>query len=191
LVLGLGVGNREDDFSVAGLDYHRRGASFDAQLAEITSIWRGDRPELGPHPAREGGPPLLFGGTSAQAFRRMTHYGAGWFASTSAGAGFSEGRDVALAAWEAAGRSGRPRFVAHSYAGVGSRVLDSARSYLGSYYAHRAADMDAILGAALLSEDRIHERVELLREAGCDEFILTPVDADPDQVQLLAEASGI
>ena len=28
LVLGLGVGNREDDFSVAGLDFHRRGRSF-------------------------------------------------------------------------------------------------------------------------------------------------------------------
>jgi alkanesulfonate monooxygenase SsuD/methylene tetrahydromethanopterin reductase-like flavin-dependent oxidoreductase (luciferase family) len=191
LVLGLGVGNRADDFTVADLDYHRRGRSFDAQLEEITSIWRGDRPELGPAPAREGGPPLLFGGTSAQAYRRMTKYGAGWFASTSTGTGFAAGRDVALAAWEAAGRSGRPRLVAHSYAGVGPRVLDSAKSYLGSYYAHRIDDMDAIVGAALLSADRIRERVELLRDTGCDEFILTPVDADPDQVQLLADASGI
>ena len=89
LVLGLGVGNREDDFSVAGLDFHRRGRSFDAQLEEITSIWRGDRPELGPEPSRAGGPQLLFGGTSEQAFSRMTRYGAGWFASTSTGEGFA------------------------------------------------------------------------------------------------------
>jgi alkanesulfonate monooxygenase SsuD/methylene tetrahydromethanopterin reductase-like flavin-dependent oxidoreductase (luciferase family) len=191
LVLGLGVGNRPDDFTVAGLDYHRRGRSFDDQLEEITSIWRGERPELGPAPARDGGPPLLFGGTSPQAYRRMTRYGAGWFASTSTGEGFAAGRDVALEAWTAAGRSGRPRLVAHSYAGVGPGALDSARRYLGSYYAHRAAEMDNILGAALLSADRIAERAELLRDAGCDEFILTPVDVDPDQVQLLAEASGI
>jgi alkanesulfonate monooxygenase SsuD/methylene tetrahydromethanopterin reductase-like flavin-dependent oxidoreductase (luciferase family) len=191
LVLGLGVGNRADDFTVAGLDYHRRGRSFDAQLAEITAIWRGERPELGPEPARVGGPELLFGGTSSQAYRRMTQYGAGWFASTSTGAGFSAGRDVAVAAWEAAGRSGRPRLVAHSYAGLGPGALESARSYLGSYYAHRIAEIDDILGAALLDADRIRERVELLREAGCDEFILTPVDADPEQVQLLADASGI
>jgi alkanesulfonate monooxygenase SsuD/methylene tetrahydromethanopterin reductase-like flavin-dependent oxidoreductase (luciferase family) len=191
LVLGLGVGNREDDFTITGLDYHRRGRAFDAQLDEITSIWRGERPELGPEPSRVGGPQLLFGGTSEQAFRRMTSFGAGWFASTSTGAGFAAGRDVAVAAWEAAGRPGRPRLVAHSYAGVGEGALDSARRYLGSYYAHRIADMDTILGNALLSADRIRARVELLRDAGCDEFILTPVDADPDQVQLLAEASGL
>jgi alkanesulfonate monooxygenase SsuD/methylene tetrahydromethanopterin reductase-like flavin-dependent oxidoreductase (luciferase family) len=191
LVLGLGVGNREDDFTIADLDYHRRGRSFDAQLAEITSIWRGDRPALGPAPSRVGGPELLFGGTSEQTYRRMTRYGAGWFASSSTGAGFAAGRDVAVAAWEAAGRSGRPRLVAHSYAGVGPRAVDSAREYLGSYYAHRIADLDNIVGAALLSEDLIRERVELLGAAGCDEFILTPVDADPDQVQLLADAAGI
>jgi alkanesulfonate monooxygenase SsuD/methylene tetrahydromethanopterin reductase-like flavin-dependent oxidoreductase (luciferase family) len=191
LVLGLGVGNREDDFTIAGLDFHRRGRSFDAQLEEITSIWRGEHPELGPQPARPGGPELLFGGTSEQAFRRMTRYGVGWFASSSAGAGFAAGRDVAVAAWEAAGRPGRPRLVAHSYAGIGERALDSAKRYLGSYYAHRIADLDEIIGNALLSEDRIRERVQLLRDAGCDEFILTPVDADPDQVQLLADASGL
>jgi alkanesulfonate monooxygenase SsuD/methylene tetrahydromethanopterin reductase-like flavin-dependent oxidoreductase (luciferase family) len=191
LVLGLGVGNREDDFTIAGLDYHRRGRAFDDQLEEITSIWRGEHPELGPEPARKGGPQLLFGGTSEQAYRRMTRYGDGWFASSSTGAGFAAGRDVAVAAWEAAGRSGKPRLVAHSYAGVGPGALDSAKSYLGSYYAHRSADLDAIIGAALLSADRIGERVELLRDAGCDEFILTPVDTDPDQVQLLAAASGI
>jgi alkanesulfonate monooxygenase SsuD/methylene tetrahydromethanopterin reductase-like flavin-dependent oxidoreductase (luciferase family) len=191
LVLGLGVGNREDDFSIAGLDFHRRGRSFDAQLEEITSIWRGDRPELGPEPSRPGGPQLLFGGTSEHAFSRMTRYGAGWFASTSTGDGFAAGRDVAVDAWEAAGRPGRPRLVAHSYAGIGEGALESARIYLGSYYAHRIADMDNILGNALLSKDRIRERVELLRDAGCDEFILTPVDSDPDQVQLLAEASGL
>jgi alkanesulfonate monooxygenase SsuD/methylene tetrahydromethanopterin reductase-like flavin-dependent oxidoreductase (luciferase family) len=191
LVLGLGVGNREDDFTVAGLDYHRRGRSFDAQLEEITSIWRGDRPVLGPEPSRAGGPELLFGGTSESTFRRMARYGSGWFASTSTGTGFAGGRDVAVAAWEAAGRPGRPRLVAHSYAGIGEGARDSARRYLGSYYAHRIAELDAIIGNALLSEDRIRERIELLSDAGCDEFILTPVDADPDQVQLLADASCV
>jgi alkanesulfonate monooxygenase SsuD/methylene tetrahydromethanopterin reductase-like flavin-dependent oxidoreductase (luciferase family) len=191
LVLGLGVGNREDDFTVAGLDYHRRGRSFDAQLEEITSIWRGERPELGPEPSRSGGPELLFGGTSERTFWRMARYGVGWLASSTTGAAFAAGRDVAVAAWEDGGRPGRPRLVAHSYAGIGQGAVQSARSYLGSYYAHRIAEMDTIIGNALLSEERIEERVELLRAAGCDEFILTPVDTDPDQVQLLADASGL
>jgi alkanesulfonate monooxygenase SsuD/methylene tetrahydromethanopterin reductase-like flavin-dependent oxidoreductase (luciferase family) len=191
LVLGLGVGNRADDYEVAGLDYHRRGQDLDAQLDEVTAIWKGERPRLGPEPYRAGGPELLFGGTSPATYRRMARYGIGWFASTSAGAGFSAGRDTAVTAWEEAGRPGRPRFVAHSYAGAGPRALSAANAYLRDYYAHRIADIDTIVGAALLSADAIAERAEHLAEAGCDEFILTPVDADPGQVQLMADAVGL
>jgi hypothetical protein len=121
----------------------------------------------------------------------MVTYGSGWFASTSTGAGFSAGRDVAVSAWQAAGRPGRPRLVAHSYAGVGPNALGAANSYLGDYYAHRIADIDTIVGAALLSAEAIAERAQLLAAAGCDEFILTPVDPDPDQVQLIADAVGL
>ena len=45
--------------------------------------------------------------------------------------------------------------------------------------------------AAIIGEDAIQERLGLLAAAGCDEFILTPVDADPDQVQLMADAAGL
>ena len=191
LVLGVGVGSRVDDYEAAGVDFHRRGRAFDAQLAEVTSIWRGERPRLGPSPSRNGGPTLLFGGSSDAAFRRMVTYGAGWFASSGAPSAFIAGRDQALAAWEAAGLADRPRLVAHCYAGAGRRALSSANAYLRDYYAHRADDLDSIVAACVLGHDAIEERLGLLREAGCDEFILTPVDADPDQVQLMADAAGL
>ena len=105
--------------------------------------------------------------------------------------GFIQGRDLALSAWETAGREGRPYLVAHCYAGVGPLALDSANRYLRDYYAHRVNDLDAIIGAVLLGSDAIGERLEEMSEAGCDEFILTPVAEDLDQVQLMADAAGL
>src|SRR5947209_34023 len=35
LVLGLGVGNREDDFIAAGADFHHRGRNIDRQIEEM------------------------------------------------------------------------------------------------------------------------------------------------------------
>ena len=191
LVLGVGVGSRADDYEVAGLDFHRRGRAFDAQLCEVASIWRGERPRLGPTPSREGGPPLLFGGTSEATWRRMVTYGAGWFASSGGAEAFVGGRDRALEAWERAGLPGRPRLVGHCYAGVGRSARESANAYLRDYYAHRVDDLEAIVGATVIGAGAIAQRLGELRAAGCDEFILTPVDGDLDQVQLMAEAAGL
>jgi alkanesulfonate monooxygenase SsuD/methylene tetrahydromethanopterin reductase-like flavin-dependent oxidoreductase (luciferase family) len=191
LVLGLGVGNRPDDYEIAGLDFHHRGQAFDAQLEEITAIWQGENPRLGPEPYQPGGPQLLFGGISPATFRRIARYGTGWLATASSAEVFAERRDAVTAVWDAAGRSGQPRLVAHSYAGVGPGALGVANAYFRDYYAHRLADMDALLGAALLSQDAVSEHAEQLAAVGCDEFIMTPLDPDPSQVHLLADAAGL
>jgi alkanesulfonate monooxygenase SsuD/methylene tetrahydromethanopterin reductase-like flavin-dependent oxidoreductase (luciferase family) len=191
LVLGVGVGSRADDYEVSGLDFHRRGKAFDAQLAEVTSIWNGTHARLGPTPTSVGGPTLLFGGMSPATFRRMVTYGAGWFASSGTAEGFVQGRDLALRAWAEAGREGRPHLVAHCYAGAGPLAFDAANVYLRDYYAHRVNDLDAIVGAVLVGETAIHQRLEEMEAAGCDEFILTPVSDNLDQVQLMADAAGL
>src|SRR5919199_68360 len=40
LVLGLAPGGRPDDYEVSGVDFSRRGRIFDAQLEELTRLWR-------------------------------------------------------------------------------------------------------------------------------------------------------
>src|SRR6202044_1586816 len=42
LVLGLGIGGREDDFAASGLTMAGRGRRFDEQLAEMQRIWAGE-----------------------------------------------------------------------------------------------------------------------------------------------------
>ena len=73
LVLGLGIGGREDDFAASGLTMAGRGQRFDEQLAEMQRIWagegRGDIGPIGPMPARPGGPELILGGSTEASFR--------------------------------------------------------------------------------------------------------------------------
>src|SRR2546423_11821456 len=39
MVLGIAVGGREDDYELSEVDFHKRGAIMDRQLAELTSLW--------------------------------------------------------------------------------------------------------------------------------------------------------
>src|SRR5215203_1314493 len=84
LVLGLGIGGREDDFEASGIDFRRRGRQFDAQLEDMRRIWsgesRGFAGAIGPRSVQEGGPQILIGGTAEASMRRVATYGAGWIA---------------------------------------------------------------------------------------------------------------
>ena len=60
LTLGLAPGGREDDYEVAGLDFHTRGRQFDAQLEELRTLWAGEERGAGypvvPDPVTAGRP---------------------------------------------------------------------------------------------------------------------------------------
>src|SRR5690348_432822 len=68
LVVGIAVGGRDDDYTATDTDFRRRGAIFDAQLAEMRAVWsgasRGTAGAVGPIPAGDE-PPLLIGGNGA------------------------------------------------------------------------------------------------------------------------------
>ena len=82
LVLGLGIGGREDDVAASGLTMAGRGRRFDEQLAEMQRIWAGegrrDIAPMGPPPARPGGPELILGGSTEASFRRVACVAGGW-----------------------------------------------------------------------------------------------------------------
>src|SRR3954453_1726608 len=81
LTVGIAVGGRDDDYTASDTDFHRRGAIFDAQLAEMRDVWsgasRGTAGAVGPVPAGDG-PPLLIGGGGGHTSRRVVEHGAGW-----------------------------------------------------------------------------------------------------------------
>jgi alkanesulfonate monooxygenase SsuD/methylene tetrahydromethanopterin reductase-like flavin-dependent oxidoreductase (luciferase family) len=70
LVLGFGVGGREDDFELVDVDFHKRGAIFDSQLEEMHRLWGAGDNSFGPPPANGSRPGILIGGRADVAYQR-------------------------------------------------------------------------------------------------------------------------
>src|SRR3954451_1654507 len=102
LTLGLAVGGREDDFDVSGVDFRKRGATFDRQLDEMARLWKGEKVGfaggVGPQP-RDGRPEVVSGGTSDAAFRRSAQH-AGWMMGGGPPDNFSASVPKLNSAWE-------------------------------------------------------------------------------------------
>ena len=193
LTLGLGVGWRDADYRLTGRDFHDRGRAFDEQLRDLQKAWAGEpladeTAPVAPAPAQEGGIPLLIGGASPAAIRRVTEFGVGWTAG-----GFPPDAVAGVVrqvrdAWQEAGREGQPKILALVYFCLGD-AFDAGRRYLQQYYAPQGAETaDMIAGSTLQSEDAVRGAVEAYAEAGVDELILDPTVSDPNQVDLLARA---
>jgi alkanesulfonate monooxygenase SsuD/methylene tetrahydromethanopterin reductase-like flavin-dependent oxidoreductase (luciferase family) len=187
LVLGLAVGMREDDYTESGVDFHRRGAEFDAQLERIVDLWRGATPAVGPEPVTPDGPHLVLGGNSEAALRRMCSHGIGWVAGGGGPDAFKAGADAAREAWTAAGREGSPRLLALSYFALGEHAREAADGYLKDYYAFAPPYAEQVAAGALVSAEQITDRVAKFSAGGCDELILFPCDPEVEQVDLLAD----
>jgi alkanesulfonate monooxygenase SsuD/methylene tetrahydromethanopterin reductase-like flavin-dependent oxidoreductase (luciferase family) len=190
LTVGVAVGGRPDDFDATDAPFHGRGRLFDRQLTEMRQVWngqpRGFAGAVGPSPMHAGGPPLLLGGTSAAAFRRMTEHGVGWISGGGGAEVFAAGADRARAVWRDAGREGEPRLAALAYVSLGDDGEEHARRYLTDYYAFLGDIAEQIVAGALTSRQAVHDAVAAFEDAGCDELILFPCNPDTAQVQLVA-----
>jgi alkanesulfonate monooxygenase SsuD/methylene tetrahydromethanopterin reductase-like flavin-dependent oxidoreductase (luciferase family) len=191
LTVGVGVGARQDDFLAAPASFQRRGKKLDGQLDEFRRIWSGERLSaevgpIGPQPVQPGGPPVLIGGRSPVAMRRVGHPVVAGFISGSGGpAAASQHYDTATKAWNDAGRPGRPRFVACSYYGIGPDAIDAARSYLVRYYGAQYGEM--IVKSLPVTPAAIKDTIRAYRDIGADELILWPTSMFLEQVDNLAD----
>jgi alkanesulfonate monooxygenase SsuD/methylene tetrahydromethanopterin reductase-like flavin-dependent oxidoreductase (luciferase family) len=181
LVLGVAVGGREDDYEAAGADFSSRGKDFDHMLKQWDEIWSGDA--IGP----AGRPTVMIGGTADAAFRRAAAHD-GWMMGGGSPDQFREGAAKLEAAWQAAGRDGRPRTLALAYYALGDRAQEAAQAYLGDYYAFLGDYADMVVQSAAKDADTVRAYVDGFAAAGCDELILFPCDPDAAQVDLLADA---
>ncbi len=82
-VLGIGAGGRPDDFSATGFGFDDRGKRLDAALDLMHRAWRGETiPGTGevvtPRPVNGHSVPVMFGGQSENAVRRVAKHGIGY-----------------------------------------------------------------------------------------------------------------
>jgi alkanesulfonate monooxygenase SsuD/methylene tetrahydromethanopterin reductase-like flavin-dependent oxidoreductase (luciferase family) len=193
LVLGLGVGVREDDFTATGTTFADRGRRMDATLDLLQRAWRGEpvagsAKPIGPPLTHPDGIPILIGGGSVAAIARVVRWGAGW---TSGGGGPEMTAAAAAkvrAAWQAAGRAGAPRIVALQYFALGPHAETGSAAYLRDYYG-AFPFVEATIKNLTRTPALVRDIVSRFADAGVDEVIFGPTIAEPDQVDRLADSA--
>ena len=190
LVVGVGVGGREQDYRSLDVPFDGRHQRLDAGVAELRRLWAGEPAyeggqPVGPAPYSPGGPPLLAAAMGPKAMARAAKWAEGvtGFSIASDPDEIARGNRMALDAWAAEGRTERPRLVSGSFYLLGGPDADAelkrfARAYL-AVFGDRAADaLSQLVG--LSSPARLLDTLAAAESAGCDEFILVPGSVDPD-----------
>jgi alkanesulfonate monooxygenase SsuD/methylene tetrahydromethanopterin reductase-like flavin-dependent oxidoreductase (luciferase family) len=191
LTLGLGAGWREADFILNQRDFAGRGAAFDQILTDLHRSWNGEALDEAARPASpptvQSPIPIMVGGTTKAAIRRVVDHGAGWTAGGMPPDAVAEFGQKVRDAWTAAGKKGEPRIAALVYFGLGDTEEES-RNNLLDYYKPMGDDVAGMIaGGALRSADAIAGAIAAYEAAGVDELILDPTVSGPDQVDLLAD----
>ncbi len=191
LTLGLGVGGRDDDHLVAGVDKRTRGRRLDEQMAVMRRLWAGepysdDIGPVGPVPARPGGPEVLFGGFKPAAIERVARWGDGFLAAAApswAGGLF----DTARRFWKEYGRAGEPRIVVQVNVALGVEdLVHEARTSMHAYYSFTGM-ADRMVDGMLTTPTEIRDAIAGFADLGADEVMFYCYSLDPDQVDRLAD----
>ena len=195
MVLGIGLGGREDDYTASGITTEGRGDRLTEMIEEMLRIWegeeRGTAGGIGPPLDDVGRPQLLVGGSVEASFRRAAKLGDGWTAGGAPPEQFAQAAEAVRAAWEEEGRGDSPRLTALAYFGLGPTGVEDTEHDLKHYYAWLGDETaSAIAGAAATDEDSVRAYAKAFEDAGCDELTFFPTSTDPRQVDPLADAIG-
>jgi alkanesulfonate monooxygenase SsuD/methylene tetrahydromethanopterin reductase-like flavin-dependent oxidoreductase (luciferase family) len=192
LVLGLGLGGREDDFTASGLTTKGRGQHLEQQIELMKRVWSGekfgDAGGIGPEPVRPGGPELILGGVTPASFGRVARLGDGWIMGGGTPEMFAQGAAAVDEAWRQEGRPGRPRKLTLAYFALGPDARAQADTYLHHYYGWLGDFADQIAAGAAVGAEMVRSYAAAFEASGCDEVIFVPTSSQLDQVTRLAEA---
>jgi alkanesulfonate monooxygenase SsuD/methylene tetrahydromethanopterin reductase-like flavin-dependent oxidoreductase (luciferase family) len=192
LVLGVGIGGRDDDFTASGLPTRGRGQRLAEQIKEVKRIWNGEERGLagaiGPAPAQEGGPPIILGALSESSIRRMAGLIDGWMMGGGTPEMFSQLGATVNQAWRDASRPGKPRKFALAYFALGAEAQAETVTTIKFYYAWLGEFADQIAAGVATSPEMVKAYAAGFEHAGCDELIFAPGSARVEQVAQLAEA---
>ena len=179
VALGVGVAITEDEFENLGVDFKTRGRRMDEILAALQALWTQDVPaysgefyrfvglKFSPKPKQKPYPPLLIGGSSAAARRRVARVGDGWHTLRLSPAQFAEGRDDIFRRCEAEGRD--PARLHFS--------ITLPLGFTGAAPGAPVQDRTALTG----TDDDIAETVGAYRAAGVDEIVVSVSTPDLKQ----------
>ena len=192
LIVGVAVGWLEGEFAALGVPFRERGRRTDEAIEILREVWTEEFPELetarhrlagvkvSPMPLQKPRPPILVGGASDAALRRVARLGDGWHASGMAPSAFRAGALAVGNHWKDAGREGAPELTLRV-----PLLLDGI---------HRPAVDSALLGTRHVVRGSIAAVAKELRQyqtAGCGHVALelsySTYPAILDTIDILAE----
>ncbi|WP_405163114.1 LLM class flavin-dependent oxidoreductase [Nocardia sp. NBC_01499] len=187
LTLGVGVGSREDEFSVPGHGLHGRGARLASDLATYRDVWGGEPVGNGPNPAvpsRTRQVPMLFGGYSTATLNRMVRWGEGYIGGSLPPAMTAPSFAAAKRAWQQAGRRGAPKLVVLNYFALGD--TETGQANIRDFY-RLAPESIADNAVLCTTPTMIKQSIADYTDLGIDEIIFVPATDDLDEVTRLAD----
>ena len=122
LLVGVAIGWMEGEFAALGVPFKERVSRSEEAITLMKTLWTEERPELetarhhlsglqvSPMPLRKPRPPIVIGGMSEPALRRVARMGDGWHATGATVQTFREGKQAVTRFWKEAGRTGEPHW---------------------------------------------------------------------------------
>ena len=122
LMVGVAIGWMEGEFDALGVPFKERVSRSEEAITLMKTLWTEEQPDLdtarhhlhglqvSPMPLHKPRPPILVGGMSEAAMRRVARMGDGWHATGAAPETFRSGKQTVLRFWKEEGRAGQPHF---------------------------------------------------------------------------------
>lgn len=195
VVLGLGVGAREQDYQAVGASYEKRLGRLERGVATMRKVWAGETIvegalPVGPLPLQKGGPEILAGSLMAQSIQRAARWADGLcgfsFGPSAAEIGFQY--ETARAAWKSEDRPA-PRLVMSFWYALGDKAREQMDAYLDRYLNFMAPSARDSLKTLCntTTPQALKDAVKQVQDLGTDELILVPTTVDPDDVNRVAD----
>lgn len=187
LEIGVGVGDRDVDYRLAGAKHHGRHRRLEEMLDEMEAVWAG-RDEyalVGPRPPAPG-IPIMIGGSGPKAWQRVARFGSGWTFAIGSPDDFAAGARGVRQAWDAQGRSGKPRLTAQRYFSLGTAHRVEADQFLRGYFGFLGPFVESLVAATPMDAEAVGQVSEAFRQGGADELAFLPTSADLDELEQLA-----
>jgi alkanesulfonate monooxygenase SsuD/methylene tetrahydromethanopterin reductase-like flavin-dependent oxidoreductase (luciferase family) len=189
LSVGVGVGDRERDYRIAGADMRGRFDRVDEMIDEMRAIWRGDDAAasgIGPRPPA-GRPPIFLAGRTDRALRRVVRHDAGWTMALGTPERFRESVEK-LAAWRGeAGLEGPAPTIVSSYFALGPDARRVGPDFVREYFSFIGAHAEHVAQATPTDAAAVRDTIAAYAALGADELIFIPTSTSVGQLESLAE----
>jgi len=198
LDVAVGVGGRPGDYEALGATMQARHRRLDEGVAELRRLWAGgaaaDGAVVGPSPVQSGGPPVLASAMGPRSLARCAAWadGISGFALVADPDAITNGFAAARDAWVTAGRTTAPRLVTGSFAALGPDAPGVLYGFAEAYLRVFSPDLAAQLASSMTlhNPEALVALLDVVADAGCDEFIVVPATADVAMLGELADVVG-